>query len=180
MEAGRFEVQCDEVDLVDVVNAVFAVAEPLAIKQGIVLGKSVDPGIPIMRSDWEALRKIIMNLVSNALKFTERGGSVEVSARLANAGDEGEGGALAVIAVADTGCGIDPDDHARIFSRFTQASAAASGRGGSGLGLFLAKNLAERLGGSIAVESAPGKGSTFTVVVPIVCPEEGADQGGER
>ncbi len=180
LEAGRFEVQCDEVDLVDVVNAVFAVAEPLAIKQGIVLGKSVDPGIPIMRSDWEALRKIIMNLVSNALKFTERGGSVEVSARLANAGDEDEGGALAVIAVADTGCGIDPDDHARIFSRFTQASAAASGRGGSGLGLFLAKNLAERLGGSIAVESAPGKGSTFTVVVPIVCPEEGADQGGER
>lgn len=180
LEAGRFEVQCDEVDLVDVLNAVFAVAEPLAIKQGIVLGKSVDPDIPIMRSDWEALRKIVMNLVSNALKFTERGGSVAVSARLANTDEGGGGEACVLIEVADTGCGIDPDDRARIFSRFTQVSATASGRGGSGLGLFLVKNLVERLGGSIEMESVPGEGSVFTAVVPVVCPEECGEQGGER
>lgn len=161
LEAGRLEVQIDDVDLVDVVNAVFAVAEPLAIKQGIALSKSVDKDIPIMRSDWEALRKIILNLVSNALKFTSEGGSVSVDARLA---DDGK---TVRIRVSDTGIGIAAADHARVFSKFTQSSSAgASDSGGSGLGLFLVRSLAEKLGGSVVVDSEPGCGSVFDVVVP--------------
>lgn len=161
LEAGSFEIQYDDVDLIDVMNAVFSVAEPLAIKQGISLTKSIDPSIPVMRSDWEALRKIVLNLTSNALKFTESGGSVDVKASY----DSGAG--VVSVVVSDTGSGIAKEDFARIFNRFAQASTSSSSvQGGSGLGLFLVKSLVEKLDGTISVESEVGAGSTFTVVVP--------------
>ena len=170
LEAGRLEVQIDEVDLVDVVNAVFSVAEPLAIKKGIELRKSVDKRVPVMRSDWEALRKIILNLVSNALKFTDEGGSVTVAARLA------DGGRMVAVEVSDTGTGIAPRDRERVFSKFTQAATQGSSSGGSGLGLFLVKSLAEKLGGKVSVESELGKGSVFAAVVPVESVEgDGSD-----
>ena len=166
LEAGRFEVQTEDVDLVDVLNAVFAVAEPLAIKQGIELAKAVDPDIPVMRSDWEALRKIILNLVSNALKFTEPGGSVSVSARLI------DGGSAVAIDVADTGIGIAPQDFESVFDKFSQATTQGTApSGGSGLGLFLVRSLAEKLGGSVRIASVVGEGSVFSVVVPVVSVE---------
>lgn len=167
IEAGSFEVQYDDVDLVDVVNAVFSVAEPLAIKQGIALTKAIDAKIPIMHSDWEALRKIILNLTGNALKFTDRGGSVSVSARY-----EADGEAV-VVSVRDTGAGIAAEDFEKIFGRFTQAGCATPYESdGSGLGLFLVKSLVGKLGGSITVESEVGEGSTFTVHVPVNCCDE--------
>lgn len=173
LEAGRLEVQIDDVDLVDVVNAVFAVAEPLAIKQGIALSKTVDQRVPVMRSDGEALRKIILNLVSNALKFTDEGGTVSVDARLA------EGGHAVVVRVADTGIGIAQRDREQVFSKFTQAgSQRATGSAGSGLGLFLVKSLTEKLGGRVAVDSEQGRGSVFTVEVPVVSAEAAADDEG--
>lgn len=166
LEAGRFEVQTEDVDLVDVLNAVFAVAEPLAIKQGIELAKAVDPDVPVMRSDWEALRKIILNLVSNALKFTEPGGSVSVSARLI------DGGSAVAIDVADTGIGIALQDFESVFDKFSQATTqGAASSGGSGLGLFLVRSLAEKLGGSVRIASVVGEGSVFSVVVPVVSVE---------
>lgn len=165
LDADRFEVQTEDVDLVDVVNAVFAVAEPLAIKQGIDLTKSIDPSIPVMRSDWEALRKIILNLVSNALKFTEPGGSVSVSVRLT---DQGQ---TVVLEVADTGVGIAPEDSGRVFEKFSQAATGSSAPGGSGLGLFLVKSLAGKLGGEVRMESVVGEGSVFCIVVPVVSVE---------
>lgn len=162
LEAGSFEVQYDDVDLVDVINAVFSVAEPLAIKQGIALAKAIDPKIPIMRSDWEALRKIVLNLTSNALKFTERGGSVSVSAHY-EVDEE-----IVAIVVRDTGTGIASEDFERIFNRFTQAGPASpSESDGSGLGLFLVKSLVAKLGGAVTVESTVGEGSAFTVFVPV-------------
>ena len=173
LEAGRLEVQIDDVDLVDVVNAVFAVAEPLAIKQGIALSKTVDQRVPVMRSDGEALRKIILNLVSNALKFTDEGGAVSVDARLA------EGGRAVVVRVADTGIGIAQRDREQVFSKFTQAgSQRATGSAGSGLGLFLVKSLTEKLGGRVAVDSEQGRGSVFTVEVPVVSAEAAANDEG--
>lgn len=169
LEAGSFSLQIDETDLVDVVGAVFATAEPLALQQSVALSKLIDPAIPVMRTDGEALRKVLLNLVGNALKFTPPGGFVAVEARL-----ECDGRRVR-LSVADSGCGIAPEDCERIFEKFSQASAEdAPGRKvpGSGLGLYLVQNLAERLGGEVRVESEVGKGSTFTVYAPVESEEE--------
>lgn len=173
LEAGRLEVQVDDVDVVDVLNAVFAVAEPLAMKQGVTLTKMIDRGVPVMRSDEEALRKIVLNLVGNALKFTDEGGSVSVDVRL------GESERMVIIRVADTGIGIAKRDHEQVFRKFTQAGSQKTfGSAGSGLGLFLVKSLAEKLGGCVAVDSEPGRGSVFTVEVPVASAESTADDEG--
>ncbi|WP_304425979.1 ATP-binding protein [uncultured Adlercreutzia sp.] len=186
LEAGRLEVTLDEVDLVDVMGAAMAVAEPLAMKKGVTLTKSVDPAIPVMHSDGEALRKILVNLATNAVKFTDEGGTVTVSARMA------ERDGAVELEVADTGAGIAPEDRERIFEKFSQAKAAAGGGAvgaggrydkagkapGSGLGLYLVKSLAERLGGKVRLRSAPGKGSVFTVTVPVESTEVSTDEEG--
>ena len=169
LEAGSLALQIDETDLVDVMGAVFATAEPLALQQSVTLSKFIDPAIPVMRTDGEALRKIMLNLVGNALKFTPPGGSVAVEAHL-------EGCDRWVrLSVTDTGFGIASEDCERIFEKFSQASAKETpGRKvpGSGLGLYLVQNLAERLGGEVHVKSEVGKGSTFTVYVPVESEEE--------
>lgn len=176
LEAGRLALQIDEVDVVDVVGAVAAVAEPLAVKQGVSLAKAVDPVVPVMRTDGEALRKILLNLVGNALKFTDEGGTVAVSVKLVPDGTQVQMG------VADTGCGIAPEDCVRIFNKFSQAAASGapgSKAAGSGLGLYLVKSLAERLGGKVRVESTVGVGSTFTVIVPVESVDEQGDNRDE-
>lgn len=169
LEAGSLALQIDETDLVDVMGAVFATAEPLALQQSVTLSKFIDPAIPVMRTDGEALRKIMLNLVGNALKFTPPGGSVAVEAHL-------EGCDRWVrLTVTDTGFGIASEDCERIFEKFSQASAKETpGRKapGSGLGLYLVQNLAERLGGEVHAKSEVGKGSTFTVYVPVESEEE--------
>ena len=175
LEAGRLALQVDDVDLVDVVGAVFAVAEPLALQQGVALSKSVDPAIPVMRTDGEALRKVLLNLVGNALKFTEAGGAVAVSAQLDPAGNRVR------LAVADTGRGIASADVARIFEKFARAvpHEGCGGTPGSGLGLYLVKSLVERLGGEVSVESRVGEGSVFTAIVPLAANGEGREDDGE-
>lgn len=175
LEAGSLALQIDETDLVDVVGAVFATAEPLALQQSVALSKSIDPAIPVMRTDGEALRKVLLNLVGNALKFTPSGGSVAVEARLE------DGGRRVRLSVTDTGCGIAPEDLGRIFEKFSQASVKdVSGKkaAGSGLGLYLVRNLVERLGGEAQVQSEAGKGSTFIVFVPVESEEE--KEGGHE
>jgi len=175
LEAGRLSLQIDEVDLVDVVGAVFAVAEPLALQQGVALSKSVDPAIPVMRTDGEALRKVLLNLVGNALKFTEPGGAVVVSAQLDPAGNRVR------LTVADTGCGIALENAAHIFEKFARAvpHEGCGSTPGSGLGLYLVKNLVERLGGEVSVASVVGEGSVFTAIVPLVADGEGREDDGE-
>lgn len=175
LEAGSLALQIDETDLVDVVGAVFATAEPLALQQSVALSKSIDPAIPVMRTDGEALRKVLLNLVGNALKFTPSGGSVAVEARLE------DGGKRVRLSVTDTGCGIALEDLGRIFEKFSQVSVKdVSGRkaAGSGLGLYLVRNLVERLGGEAQVQSEAGKGSTFIVFVPVESEEE--KEGGHE
>lgn len=162
LEEGRFAIELDEVDVVDVLGLVHTVAEPLAAKKGIALINHVDGDVPMLWSDWEALRKIMVNLVGNAIKFTAEGGTVWMGARR---GDEPD---TVVLYVRDTGVGIAPERLEGIFGKFSQSAfEVASVSKGSGLGLFLVKTLAQMLGGTVGVQSAAGQGSTFTVTLPV-------------
>lgn len=176
LEEDRFALEIDEVDLVDVFGLVYAVAEPLAAKKGIALVNHVDGDVPFVWSDWEALRKIVTNLVGNAVKFTEPGGSVWMGARLGAKCDTVE------LYVRDTGVGIPAKEFERIFGKFSQSGfEVASASKGSGLGLFLVKTVAQKLGGSVSVESVVGEGSTFTVVLPVgSCPAGCGARGQEE
>ena len=170
LEAGRLELQWDEVDLFDVVGEVTATSMPLAQKRGVTFTHRVDFDVPIIFSDDEALRKILLNLTSNAIKFTEPGGTVALAVRMAD-----EPGRI-LLEVSDTGVGIRPEDQTHIFEKFSQVGQVEHG-GGSGIGLFLVKSLAEELGGAVAVASEPGQGSVFSVVIPLDG-RGGADDAG--
>jgi signal transduction histidine kinase len=111
-----------------------------------------------MVTDPRKLATALRNLVSNALKFTEEG---RVRAEVARAGDRVE------FRVADTGIGIRPEDHAAVFEMFRQADGSDSRRyGGSGLGLYIVRRFVHQLGGTVGLDSAPGRGSVFTVTLP--------------
>ncbi len=158
IEAGRLELAPEAVDLAGVVERVAAEVAPLAAAKGLSLAVETPAGLPRARADPVRLRQLLLNLAGNAVKFTERG-SVTVTARAAAGGVE--------VAVADTGIGIAPAALAHVFDEFRQADSSTTRRyGGSGLGLAIAHRLARMHGGAIAVESAPGVGSTFTVWLP--------------
>ncbi len=129
---------------------------PAAERKGIILG--VSPGIPPgedIYGDRERLKQVMVNLIDNAIKYTEPGGSVTLSAQRV---DDRE-----VVRVSDTGIGIAPEHHSRIFERFYRVDRDRSrDAGGPGLGLAIAKHIVEAHGGTIGVESMPGKGSTFS------------------
>lgn len=161
VESGKYKTSAEEVDIVDIMNAVKATADPLAIKKGISLWFEAMTGIPIVLTDWEAARKILTNLVGNALKFTDAGGSVTVSAKTDDSG-------TLTVEVSDTGCGIAQEDLALIFDRFGQASSThPEGEQGSGLGLSLSRQLAAMIGATLEVTSQPGEGSAFSLRFPV-------------
>ena len=116
--------------------------------------------LPAVTSDRAKVKQIVLNLVSNAIKFTPTG-SVVVSAH------DGPGPQEVAIAVADTGIGIKPEDHERVFEDFRQAdNSPAREYGGAGLGLAICRRLADMLGGRVELQSAVGQGSTFTLSLP--------------
>ncbi len=159
IDARRYPVALEEVDLVDLLGEIEEVVSPLAAQQGVRLRIEFGPDVPIVRTDPEILRKIATNLLSNAVKFTQAGGSIRLAATW-------EYGVLS-IAVSDTGIGISPEEAQVVFERFRQADSSISRRyGGSGLGLSLVREMAELLGGTARVESELGVGSTFTVELP--------------
>ena len=159
IEAQRMAVEPTEFDPRQLVREVVADFEPVAARKAISLRCDADDGPALVEQDLEKLRRIVLNLVSNAVKFTEFG---EVAVRLFRAGDKLR------IEVRDTGIGIDADNLARIFEKFRQADGSATRRfGGTGLGLAITKELCHLMGGSVRVFSQPGRGSTFTVTLPI-------------
>jgi PAS domain S-box-containing protein len=159
VEAGRIEVNPGEVRLASVLESCVRTVEPLVKADAVTLLKEFDGGLPALYVDEEKLRQIIINLLSNAAKFTSRG-SIRVRAQAAN-------GAVS-IAVADTGIGIPADKLGLIFEEFQQADASSTRvHGGTGLGLTIARRLARLMGGDIAVESTLGSGSTFTLTLPV-------------
>ncbi len=166
IEAGRLELELGDVGIAEVIDGVVASLTPQAAAKGLTLAIDLPPGLPSVRGDAGRLRQLLLNLAGNAVKFTERG-TVSVTVRP-------EAGGVAV-AVADTGIGIAPDILPHIFDEFRQADGSTTRRyGGSGLGLAIADRLVRMHGGTIAVESRLGVGSTFTVVLP----ERGSDPPG--
>ncbi|WP_172623465.1 ATP-binding protein [Arabiibacter massiliensis] len=169
MDEGSLALAEEDLDVYDVVGLVKSTAGPLAKRRGVSLAASIAPGTPIVRTDREMLRRVILNLVSNALRFTGEGGSV--SLRLSY----GEG--VLTVEVQDTGAGIPEDRLATVFDRFVSAPGSeVSGEGGTGLGLSIVKRYAEMTGGWVKAESEQGRGSTFTVVLPMPARSE-EDEG---
>ena len=149
----------DELDLGAVVEGSAASMRSLATERGITLDISATPELRI-RGSREQLRQLVVILVDNALRYTGSGGHVEVDVT----GRDGS----AVVAVTDTGIGIPPEALGQVFERFYRADEARNrDSGGAGLGLAIAQKLVDEHGGSIAAESEPGEGSTFTVTLPL-------------
>ncbi len=159
IEAGQLTLSLDDYSLSDVVHGVVSAVEPLAAEKRLAFKAEVAPGLPTGRGDGRRLSQVLLNLVGNAIKFTDKG-EVAIRASVTN-------GAFTV-AVCDTGPGIAPADQAKIFEEFQQAdSSITRKKGGTGLGLSIAKRIIEMHGGRIWVESEPGKGSTFYFSLPV-------------
>jgi len=160
IEAGRMDVQLASFELQPLIDLVLATSQPL-VKQGQVsILAEVEPGLPTITSDREKIKQILINLVSNAAKFTHQG-EIRIRARL-------EGVRLA-LEVSDTGIGISQESLGRIFEEFQQADSSTTRQyGGTGLGLAISRNLAHLLGGELEAHSVLGQGSTFTLWLPLV------------
>ena len=159
IEAGELKLSLTAYSMKDVVYNVFSAVEPLATKKKLDLKVNIPPDMPAGHGDERRLTQVLLNLVGNAIKFTDAG---EVAIRIAAAG-----GAFSV-AVHDTGPGISAADQTKLFQEFQQAdSSITKSKGGTGLGLAISRRIVELHGGRLWVESSPGEGSTFTFTVPV-------------
>jgi CheY-like chemotaxis protein/two-component sensor histidine kinase len=167
IEAGKLELQVEDFDLTAVVREAAATAQPLADRNGNAITVRASSGAIAMRADSMRVRQIILNLLSNACKFT-RNGEIKVElAREECDGGGGDGRDRVSIAIADSGIGMTPEQLGRLFQDFTQADrSTARTYGGTGLGLAISRRLCDLMGGTIDVASAPGTGTTFTVRLP--------------
>ncbi len=166
IESGKMEVRVEDFSIRDICEGLVSLARPIAEKKDIDLQCRLDDAIPLLRQDPGKLRQILYNLLSNAIKFTPEGGRVTLERRIE--------GRQVVVAVADTGIGIAEEDRDRIFEKFRQAGIAGVADGvltrehqGTGLGLSIVRELAKLLGGDVLLESELGRGSTFTVRLPM-------------
>jgi CheY-like chemotaxis protein/anti-sigma regulatory factor (Ser/Thr protein kinase) len=162
IEAGRFDIEKRPFDLAQAVRRAVELWTPTAADKGLALTWDISPELPGWVSGDDArLRQVVQNLLSNAVKFTAEG-QVRVSVVPASDGD------LVAFTVSDTGPGIEPAIQERLFQGFTQADSSIARRfGGAGLGLAISRNLAHLMGGEINLESRPGEGSRFTLVLPL-------------
>ena len=166
MESGELELQKEAVIFADIAQEALDQVRGVAVEHGHELVADIDSHCPTIMADGELLRRVIVNLLGNAVKFTPDGGHITLAARC-------EDDAL-VFSVSDDGPGIPPEYQERIFQKFGQVEARKESRKHStGLGLVLCKMAAEAHGGRIWVESEVGKGSTFSVSIPIKQPEAG-------
>jgi signal transduction histidine kinase len=166
IESGKMDVRVEDCSIRDIIEALTAQMRPLAEKKGIDLSSRLDEAVPLLRQDPNKVKQIIYNFLSNAIKFTPEGGRVVISSR--------QEGRNLVLDVTDTGIGIAEEDREKIFEKFRQAGIPGQGSDiltrehqGTGLGLSIVRELARLLGGEIRLESETGRGSTFTVVLPL-------------
>jgi signal transduction histidine kinase/DNA-binding response OmpR family regulator len=165
IEAGRLELEATPFSLSGLVEGVLDTFRPQVLAKGLTLDAEIDAGSQdALVGDPTRVRQILFNLLSNAIKFTDRGG-VRVRAGTLPLGG---GSTRATLAVADTGIGLGAEQLARLFQPFVQADSSTTRQfGGTGLGLSIVQRLAQAMGGDVAVESAPGAGSTFTVTLTL-------------
>ena len=164
IEAGRMELQLETFPLAPLIADVVKTIEPLAAKNANQVAVHCDAAIGTLHGDQMRLRQALLNLLSNANKFTERG-SIAIDVRQ---GQENERHWI-TLAVADTGIGMTPEQKGRLFQEFSQADASTTRKyGGTGLGLAISKRFCQMMGGDITVESEPGRGSTFTIRLPVI------------
>lgn len=169
VEAGKMEFQPEPVLPGDIVEAVTGLMKGTADKRQIEIRFERQTDLPVIEADPVKLKQVFFNLVSNAVKFSPERSLVRIVARALSADDSPLGEPSVEIAVIDQGIGIAAADQDRIFQPFQQAEGGIARRyGGTGLGLALSKTFVNRHGGSLLLTSAPGAGSTFTVVLPVV------------
>jgi signal transduction histidine kinase len=158
VEAGQIELQIRPFSLAEALDRGVVMVRERATRNDVHIELAADPEVELVEGDERRIRQVIFNLLSNAVKFTPAGGAVDVRAMRV----DGE----VRVSIADTGPGIGPEDHERIFEEFQQTEAGVRQREGTGLGLALSKRLVELHGGRIWVDSALGEGSTFVFTLP--------------
>jgi signal transduction histidine kinase len=159
IEAGRMELEPTDFDLPTAIENALILVRERAHRRGITLGCTIDECLGIIRADERKVKQVLLNLLSNALKFTPEGGRIDVTVAL-------QDGAIS-ISVTDTGVGIAPEDQAAVFEEFRQVGTAAKKVEGTGLGLAISKKFIELHGGKIWVTSEMNTGSTFTFTLPL-------------
>jgi signal transduction histidine kinase len=158
IEAGQLTLSVDDYSIKGVVQNVLSAVESLAAEKRLALNVEIQPNLPMGSGDERRLTQVLLNLVGNAIKFTDEG---QVGIKVSTENDS------LLVAVSDTGPGIAESNQARIFEEFQQAEkSTAAKKGGTGLGLAISKRIIEMHGGSIWVESSPGHGATFLFKVP--------------
>jgi CheY-like chemotaxis protein/signal transduction histidine kinase/CHASE3 domain sensor protein len=162
IEAGHMEVIPEQVTITRLMSDMTRLFEPVCQQKGLVFGKHISEKCPTgINVDRQRLEQILKNLLSNAIKFTEHG-KVEIAVNC-------EGSGFVTFTVSDTGIGISKEHQQMVFEAFRQADSTINRKyGGTGLGLSISRELARLLGGSISLESEPGKGSAFTVTIPEI------------
>jgi PAS domain S-box-containing protein len=158
IEAGQLEFHYEDFGIQEALPEVLSTIRPLAMTKNITLNESLKTDIPI-RADRVRFKQILYNLLSNAVKFTPKGGRVDIEVYSEES--------LIYVSVADNGIGIRPEDHALVFEEFRQIEGSTRAHEGTGLGLAITKRLVEEQGGMISLESEVGKGSKFTVRLPV-------------
>ena len=176
IEAGRMELQLEPFALAPLIANVVKTIEPLAAKNGNRVVVHCDAAIGTLHADQMRLRQALLNLMSNANKFTEHG-TITIDARQR----QEDGCDQLTIAVADTGIGMTEEQMGRLFQEFSQADASTTRKyGGTGLGLAISKRFCQMMGGDITVESALGRGSTFMISLPRIAQSDEALVSGAR
>jgi signal transduction histidine kinase len=181
IEAGKIDVNIEQVNVLETCDGLVGLIRPQADRRGVRLtlqGPTADSMLPLIRTDPRKFQQIVFNFLSNAVKFTPDGG--EVSLRAEKIRDP-DGSPRIRVSVLDTGPGIPEEFHEAIFEKFRQLDTGhTKTHGGTGLGLAIAKELASILQGEIQVVSAPGRGSMFSLILPVELDLASAQEASRR
>jgi len=153
------ELEVTDFDLPSAIDNALTLVRERATRRGIALGRAIEDPVGVMQGDERKVKQVLLNLLSNALKFTPEGGRIDMRAAM----NEG----MVEISVVDTGVGIAPEDQEAVFEEFRQVGKADKKVEGTGLGLALCRKFVELHGGKIWVMSEVGRGSTFTFTLPV-------------
>ena len=159
LEAGRMELEFSDFNLPSTIEQTVMLVRERAVRRGITLGRTINERLGSIRADERKVKQVLLNLLSNALKFTPEGGKIDVRATV----NDG----IAEISVTDNGVGISPEDQETVFEEFRQVGTASKKVEGTGLGLAISRKFIELHGGKIWVASQVGTGSTFAFTLPL-------------